>query len=187
MTNLAALAADLQQFCEQHRWKFCFIGGLALQHWGEPRFTKDVDMTLLTGFGNEEKFVDLLLARFEGRVANPKEFALRNRVLLLKSTDGIGIDIAMGALPFEESAVRRASDIELMPALILRLCSPEDLIVMKTFANRDQDWIDVRGILVRQGANLDWKYVFAELAPLAELKEMPELVDRLEKLRQTLP
>lgn len=30
-------AADmLQRHCESQHWRFCLIGGLALQRWGEP-------------------------------------------------------------------------------------------------------------------------------------------------------
>ena len=59
-------------------WNSCIIGGLAVQHWGEPRFTKDVDMTLLTGFGGEETFVREWLAHYEARVPQAAEFALLN-------------------------------------------------------------------------------------------------------------
>ena len=45
---------------------------------------------------------------FEPRIEACREFALQNRVLLLKSAEGIGIDIALGALPFEEEAARRS-------------------------------------------------------------------------------
>lgn len=108
MNELTSLALELQSFCECRNWRFCLIGGLAVQHWGEPRFTKDVDMTLLTGFGNEEPFIRQWLAHYESRVPDGADFALSNRVLLLRSAEGIGIDIALGALPFEESAIARA-------------------------------------------------------------------------------
>ena len=58
MRDLFHLAADLQVFFIRHHWEFCFIGGIALQRWGEPRLTRDVDVSLLTGFGKEEPFVD---------------------------------------------------------------------------------------------------------------------------------
>ena len=185
MNALTKLALELQGFCESRQWNACIIGGLAVQHWGEPRFTKDVDMTLLTGFGGEESFVDAWLGAYEARVAHPREFALRNRVLLLRSSEGIGIDIALGALPFETEAVKRARLIELEPGAPLRLCSAEDLIVMKAFADRPLDWNDIRGVIVRQGTkNLDWNYVRNHLAPLCDLKEKPEIVDRLDALRR---
>ena len=61
MKDLVEEAADLQVFLEAQGWAFCFIGGLAIQRWSEPRLTKDMDLTLLTGFGNEGSFVDVLL------------------------------------------------------------------------------------------------------------------------------
>lgn len=47
MTEVIQAAAELQSVCEQQQWRYCFIGGLALQRWGEPRETVDVDLTLL--------------------------------------------------------------------------------------------------------------------------------------------
>lgn len=53
MIELIRTAADVQAFCDARRWRFCFVGGPALQRRGEPRETVDVDVTLLTGFGGE--------------------------------------------------------------------------------------------------------------------------------------
>ncbi len=135
MTELFSLALDIQDICQENGWPFCVIGGLAVQHWGEPRFTKDVDLTILTGFGDEEPVIDGCLSFYRPRIENARAFALQNRVLLLKSPDGLGIDIALGALDFERSAVERAADIEVMDGKSLRLCTAEDLIVMKAFAD----------------------------------------------------
>jgi Nucleotidyl transferase AbiEii toxin, Type IV TA system len=187
MNELCSVALEVQRECEKHGWKFCFIGGLAVQHWGEPRFTRDVDLTLLTGFGGEETYIDPLLEVFEPRIEACREFALQNRVLLLKSAEGIGIDIALGALPFEEEAARRSQLVEVEPDAVLRLCSAEDLIVMKAFADRLQDQLDVQRILMRQGVeNLDWEYILFHLSPLCQLKGAPEIVRKLEALRSTI-
>jgi hypothetical protein len=51
VVNVLQAAAHLQEFCGRHKWRFCFIGGLAALRWGEPRETADVDLTLLTGLG----------------------------------------------------------------------------------------------------------------------------------------
>ncbi len=102
-------------------------------------------------------------------------------MLLLQTASGI--DIALAGLPFEENAVRRSIPVEYAPGIRLRICTAEDLIVMKAFADRPQDRIDLRGILVRQGAgNLDWKYIWEQLTPLAEVKEAPEILAHLELL-----
>lgn len=183
MNVLIKLAMSIQEICEKRHWPFCIIGGVAVQHWGEPRFTKDVDLTVLTGFGGEEVIVDGLLEHFEPRIPDARDFSLKSRVLLICDPVGIGIDVALGALPFEEAAVKRAKKIEVYAGVHLRLCTAEDLIVMKAFADRPLDWNDVKGIIIRQGnEKLDWSYVFQHLTPLAELKEQPDIVTRLRKM-----
>jgi hypothetical protein len=182
--DLFRVAEDVQRLCLEEGWKFCFIGGVALQRWGEPRVTVDVDLTLLTGFEEEGRYVDRLLRQFGPRVADAKDFALANRVLLLKSPTGIGIDIALGGLPYEELVVTRATSFEFLPQLELLTCSAEDLIVLKAFADRPRDWNDIQGIVVRQRI-IDWDYVDLQLRPLAEAKESPHILERLLRLQET--
>ena len=99
MNEVFKAAAELQTVCESQNWKFCFIGGVALQRWGQPRETVAVDLTLLTGFGNEEPFIQKLLEAFELRISGAAEFAWERRVLLLNSGNGVGLDITFGGLP----------------------------------------------------------------------------------------
>ena len=186
MVDLIEEAFRLQSFLEHHQRQFCFIGGLAVQWWGEPRLTRDIDVSLLTGFGAEERPVDLLLSAYLPRIPDARSFALAHRVLLLRSPEGIGIDVSLAALPYEELAVERASPVELLPGRALRLCSPEDLVVMKLFAGRETDLRDARSVVVRQGeSRLDWPYMEAHLAGLASLAEDSGLVDRLRRLRRS--
>ena len=83
MNDVLETAKHLQSFCDQRGWRSCVIGGIAVQRWGEPRVTRDVDLTVLTGFGGEDVYVDTLLAEF-----GPEEVFL---------IGGIG-DAAPGAL-----------------------------------------------------------------------------------------
>jgi len=185
MKQIVEAAKEIQDFIENLNWKFCFIGGVALQRWGRPRLTNDIDLTLLTGFGNESDFLDTLVQKYQSRIASPIDFALRNRILLLQTSNNIGIDISLGALPFEENAVARASYFTFLPNIELITCSAEDLIVMKAFADRLQDWADVENIIIKQ-KQLDWNYINTELPPLAEAKYEPEIVQKLERLRRQI-
>jgi len=178
-------AREVGDFMEARGWQYCIIGGIAVMRWGEPRTTQDVDITLLTGFGEEETFVDALLAAFRGRVADARTQALKNRVLLLTASNGVGVDVALAGFPFEEEILRRATAFEFDEGCRLITCSAEDLVVAKAFADRPKDWLDVEGVLIRQGKRLDLKSVFRHLAPLCELKEAPEIVVRLRKLVET--
>lgn len=139
MNGLFQAAVRLQSFGDGPGWRSCFIGGIAVQRWGGPRVTVDLDPTLLTGFGDEDRFIAPLLAEFPKRIAEAAEFARRHRVLLLRTPDGVGIDVSLGALPFEESAVERATVFSFGPGVDIRTCSAEDLIVFKLFASRALD------------------------------------------------
>jgi hypothetical protein len=127
---LFAAATDIERFCDDQGWQFCFIGALAVIRWGEPRLTQDVDLTILTGFGDEERYIDALLARFEARRDDAREFAVRYRVVLLE-TNAVPVDVALGAMPFEERAVKRATPWAVADGATIRTCSAEDLIVFK--------------------------------------------------------
>lgn len=184
MNEVIRAASELQAVCEAEHWRFCFIGGLAVIRWGEPRETVDADLTLLTGFGNEEPFIHVLLKHFEPRIPDAVAFALEHRVLLMRSATGVGLDVALAGLPFEELLVGRSTLFEYPPGIPLRTCSAEDLLVLKAFAGRGQDWVDVERIIVRQTGKLDWDYIYTQLAPLAELKEAPAMVGQLEQRRK---
>jgi hypothetical protein len=181
LPGVLAAAGDVQRFCVRQGWRFCFIGGVAVQRWGEPRFTQDVDLTVLTGLGKEAHVADAFLADFTARRSDARDFALRNRVLLLRTGTGIDIDVAFGALPFEERTVQRASSWSWGPDTPLTTCSAEDLVVHKVFAGRDLDWADVERILTRQHGKLDLAQIRDESKPLLELKGEPEAMARLEQ------
>jgi len=173
-------AAEIQAVCVYEQLGFCFIGGLAVLRWGEPRLTRDVDVTVLAGYGLEASVVRTLLDAFASRIEDPEQFALANRVLLLEAANGTPIDVALGALPFEERSVERATEFELAGQR-LRTCSAEDLIVHKVFAGRAHDWQDVEGIVARSH-DLDVGLIRAELPPLLAAKGTVGDLARLESM-----
>lgn len=184
MIELVKSAQRIQRFLEFRKWRFCFIGGLAVLRWGEPRLTGDIDITLLTGFGGEREYIDALTAKYQARQPGMREFATRNRVLLLVSPEGFPVDVALGALPFEETMIERSSLYQYDKGIVLRTCSAEDLIVAKAFAERDRDWGDVESIAIRQAGKLDWKYIRRQLRPLAEIKNPKAIMEKLEAIKR---
>jgi hypothetical protein len=179
--DLLLAATDLEAAFQVNGWRFCFIGGVAVQRWGNPRFTRDLDLTLLTGFGQEEQFLDALFRVLQPRRTDAREFALRNRVLLARTSNGIDVDVALGALPFEERSVARATVWPLRSGAKITTCSAEDLIVHKIFAGRGRDVDDVETVLTRQHGKLNLNQLREELKPLLELKGEPEALDKLER------
>jgi hypothetical protein len=183
MNGLYTAALEVQEFCESRQWRFCIIGGLAVARWGQPRATQDVDVSLLTGFGSEAEYIDAILEHFAARLPDAAEFALQSRVVLAKATNGVPLDIALAAFPFEEHVIDRATRFAFAPGVELVTASAEDLLILKAFSGRDQDWSDVQGIIARQTDNLDWDYTIRELDNLCQLEGMTDPADRLQALR----
>jgi hypothetical protein len=181
--RLLTAAIELQSFCADHDWRACLIGGLAVVRWGRPRTTRDVDVSLWTGIGEEPPFIDALLGEFEPRIAAARQFSLDNRVLLINASNGVPLDVALAGITFEERMLNRATSHTYARGFSLTTASAEDVVVLKAFADRPQDWSDIEGILVRQKAKLDWAQIEQELIPLCELKEAPEILNRLQGLR----
>lgn len=155
--------------------------------WGEPRFTRDLGVSLLCGFGQEDEFSGpLLTCGYLPRIPDAADFARRNRVLLLAASNGVPINIALAALPFENLVVQRSSLFEFERGCALRTCSAEDLIVLKLFAFRPRDLLDVETVAIRQGDRLDWNYIETNLAPLADVKEEPGIMKALARLQPSL-
>ncbi len=158
MSQLAEAVKQLDAFLKSRGWQYCLVGGIAVQHWGEPRATKDVDICLLTGLGNERSYIDEILLHFSPRFDKAAEFAEERRVLLIQAANGVGIDVALGWMPFEEKMLCRATPFKLAEGVVVPTASAEDLIATKAFADRGLDWVDVERILARQRGKLDWQY-----------------------------
>lgn len=182
VVDLLVAADRLQQRWDHQGIKFCFIGGIAVQHWGEPRMTNDVDVTVAGEFGAEKKLATQLLRGMQARINDAIEFATINRVLLMRDSQGISIDASLAAMPFELGVIERSKNESIRPGISIRLCSANDLVILKAFANRPRDWQDIQGILVRSNHLVDRKFVREELTILAELKEEPEIIDQLKQL-----
>lgn len=159
----------------------CLIGGMAISRWGQPRATTDTDFSVLAPYGEEARVLDILLAQFQPRRPDARSFALDRRVLLLISPQGVSIDVALAAFPFEVEAIERATSWRLGLGVVLRTCSAEHLIIYKLVAARPQDLIDVEGIVRRQGARLDITRIRRWGQEFSELKEDPDLLRPFEE------
>ncbi len=153
-----------------------------MQRWGEPRFTEDADATVVTLFEFDQEVIQILYSRFRSRINDGPEFSRQSRVVLVRASNGVGLDVALGTFDFEVRCAQRAFEWKLEKGTKLRICTAEDLVVHKAFAGRDQDWADIRGVLLRQADTLNTSQIFRELRPLLELKEDDSAMAKLEQL-----
>jgi len=174
--DLPAAAKEALDVLDRAGLRACLIGGLVVPRWGEPRATTDVDISVLAPYGEEEAAIETLLRHFAPRKPDARKFAMDHRVLLLKASNGVSLDVALAAFPFEIEAIDAASDWDVMPGVSLRTCAAEHLIVYKLVAARARDLADVEGIVRRRGTSLDIGIIRRWGTLFAELKEDPDLL-----------
>jgi len=168
VTTLQEPAIEVCSFLEENNIAYVLVGGFAVQHWGEPRTTRDINIEILVDEEFKESVFTRILQRFQPRYANALEFALQHRVLLIYASNGVPVDIALAAPGYSESIAQRSVRGEIAPsARPVALISPEDLIVHKYLAHRPIDLQDIRAILRRQQNRLDIDYIRTCLASFA--------------------
>lgn len=182
MNQQEAAAWELHQFFRSLGLPYAVIGGMAVQWWGEPRMTRDVDVTVIAPLDQPASaFIQQVLDRFPARIENALEFARRSRVVLVTASNGCPVDISLGLPGYEDEMMQRAVEVELEPGKAIRVCSAEDLIIHKALAGRPQDVRDIEGILYRQRNALDTAIIRRWLRAFAEILDNPEIVERFER------
>jgi hypothetical protein len=181
MSAQEAALAELCSLLDEERLPYMLVGGQANAIWGEPRATLDIDVTLWAD--DRPDAVGILSKRFRALVDDPAGFVRDTRVLPLESAGGVRIDVIFGLLPFEEDAIRRARPVR-VGGRDVRVCAPEDLILMKIISDRPRDLADARGIASRRFPELDLAYLEPRVRELAELLERPGIVARWEEWKR---
>lgn len=143
----------------KHGLPYMIIGGQAVLLYGEPRLTRDIDITL----GVSADRVDDLLAVVRELSLKPlhkdiESFVRQTMVLpAIDEATGIRVDFIFSFTPYETGAIKRAKKLTIMDQEVC-FASPEDLIIHKIFAGRPRDIEDVRTVLLKN-PDMDIRYI----------------------------
>jgi predicted nucleotidyltransferase len=138
--------SDLLKIFNDNKVKYLVIGGYALIQYGEPRFTKDLDLWIQTAIDNADA-VYRSLKSFGAPLANltKADFAEESYYYQM-GVPPVRVDIFMG-IPggdFDRAwAARNEVDFD---GLIVPFISKEDLIAVKRASGRPQDLIDIENL-----------------------------------------
>ena len=174
-------AYEVGQFLRDHKLRYAVIGGLAVQVWGEARFTKDADLTVAVPLtSGSASFVRLITSRFKSRSADPVAFVQTTRVVLIITSNGVEADISLALPGYEDALFKRVVDYEFEEGKTVSLCSAEDLIIHKAVAGRPKDLADIQGVVDRQGDDLDAAYIRQWLREFSDALDTPTILENFE-------
>jgi hypothetical protein len=157
---LSRTLLDIAGLLVKEKIPFALIGGIAVGLRGEPRFTADVDLVIGADIDQALSFLGGLEdSRFEPLFPDAPDVVRSAFLLPLRHKEtGIKVDLALGLTGLERQLLDRAEGLRL-GGLSIPVATAEDLILLKVIAERPRDIEDVRRIVARQGAKLDWPYL----------------------------
>lgn len=182
MNPLFACAEEVQDYCRSRDWGFCLVGGIAVMRWSGHRVTPDVDLEVVTPFGDEPTMIEGFYRRFEPRFEDCREFSARTRVVKFIASNGVTVDVALGRSRRLLRMISRASVWDPEGSHLLT-CGAEDLIVNKTVSGRPHDWDDIEHVVASRGDALDAGLVMREFVPIAQ--QSHHLTDPLSQLQRS--
>lgn len=143
---------------------YMIIGGQAVLLYGEPRLTKDIDITLGVGVEEFDRIAEAVNALgLKAQVPDGEAFVKETMVLpVLDVPSGIRVDLVFSFTPYERQAVGKAVAVKFdeTPAMFASL---EDVVIHKIVAGRARDIEDVRTVLLKN-PGYDEKYIRTWLA-----------------------
>lgn len=129
---------------------YMIIGGQAVLLYGEPRLTKDIDITLGVGVDELPVVKDIVSAL--GLAIEPDDVdTFVKDTMVLPAADrksGIRVDFVFSFSPFEMAAIERSKEV-IYDGVPIRFASLEDLVIHKMVAGRARDIEDVKSILMK--------------------------------------
>ena len=126
------------------------IGGQAVLIYGEPRLTRDIDITLGIGVDELEKILKTA-TRLKLRVLKDgiEDFVRKTMVLpTMDQKSGIRVDFIFSFSPYEMQAIKKANTV-MIGKTPVKFASLEDVVIHKIIAGRARDIEDVKSILIK--------------------------------------
>jgi hypothetical protein len=138
---------------------YMIIGGQAVLFYGEPRFTRDIDITLGIGIDELYKIKQVInKLNLTVKVKNYKKFAEQTMVIpTIDKKTGIGVDFVFSYTGYERQAIKKAKDVKFGKTNV-KVASLEDVIIHKVIAGRPRDIEDIIIMLIKN-PNYDVKYI----------------------------
>lgn len=145
--------------------EYALIGGIAVARYGIIRPTRDIDVLLYIEKIKVPDFLNKL--KSEGYTFDEKIVLkeLSNDYFSSIEYKKIPIDILLPSIPFFRKILRGSKKVEMFGRTV-PVIDVNDLIILKSIAFREQDKIDIKGIVAVNSDKIDISYIHSQLKAL---------------------
>lgn len=179
--ELEKLIIKIAKILDKYEIPYMIIGGQAVLIYGEPRLTKDIDITI----GLDIDLYDILLKAINEinlmpSVNNIKDFIKDTYVLPTYDRESnFRVDFIFSFSDYEKEALKRVKKIKIGKKYV-NFSSLEDLIIHKIISGRPRDLEDIKNVLIKN-RDFNKNYVKQWLKEFEKILD-ENLLDRFEDL-----
>ena len=153
-----SLIEKIARMLDEAGVRYMIIGGQAVLFYGEPRLTRDIDITLDATLEQLDDILKLIEQVDFQPLVDPATFTKETMVLPCRDPEtGIRVDFIFSFSLYEQQALHRVRRVKMGEASVC-FATPEDVIVHKIIAGRPRDLEDVKGILLKN-PDIDQPYI----------------------------
>ncbi|MBU1076877.1 MAG: nucleotidyltransferase [Spirochaetes bacterium] len=144
------LISTTGKILDKNNIPYMIIGGQAVLLYGEPRMTKDIDITLGADTEKLPHLLDIIKKiPLKPLPENTMAFVHKTMVLpALHNKTGIRVDFIFSFSPYEREAIKHGKKVKLN-GVNINFASVEDVIIHKIIADRERDREDIRTIVLK--------------------------------------
>ena len=181
------IGAELEEKIE------CYvIGGSAMMFYGAKEDTKDVDLVFLKNKDLEKVKKILEKINFKDKKELVKIFRRyedkKNRPIMMVGKEGERVDLFFKEIitfKMSNSIVKRVTETHEFNNLLVKVVSPEDIILLKCATEREKDRFDALSLIEK--FNINWNVIIEEAVNQTRLESYlfpVYLYDFLEELKE---
>ncbi len=160
------------------------FGAQAVNLYGFPRATADLDLTIELGDVSAERLLAALQrAGFVARFADAAFIAATRVIPIVHRASKLPVDVVLAGPGLEERFLDEVT-LQAIGRRKIPVISVENLIVTKLLAGRPKDLEDIRELVATNRDTLDVPHILELVALLQQALDEHDLLERFDRLRR---
>jgi len=180
-TSLPKLLEKIAGTFEKECVPYMIIGGQAVLLYGEPRLTKDIDITIGLDINELPRIRNIVIQIGLTLLVQDEEKFVRETMVLptVHEPSGFRVDLIFSFSEYEQQALKRVNKVRI-GAIDVCYASLEDVLIHKTISGRPRDIEDIK-TMVLKNPHFDVQYVEKWLQDFSQALNI-DLTDQFKKI-----